>query len=255
MAISSAPTSQKRSLVLGFLVLFLVHWLTSAGLKSPPKGVDALEDLDISRMFGHWYELARMPSAIEDEFGQASLVIKKEDEEALSLSLFDRKNPKKSWADTADYQLEAPSSVLISCFLWLKCGYHVVLLDSNQYSWFVVAGHNLDQVWLFSREPGIDSALLQRIIQDIHELGFDQDRLEIHNAPRQVVVAPNLDQPIKPKNPTDDPYAILPETPANLPPIPSQMPETPMNLPAMPKNVPQIPRNMPTPNWNPMPMP
>jgi apolipoprotein D and lipocalin family protein len=255
MSTPASSDSKKRPLIFGVLVFFLAHWLASAGLKSPPKGVEPLDDVDISRLVGNWHEIARLPSATEEGFGQAALSVKKEAEEAVSLSLIDRKNSKKSWAGTAQYEAEGPSSLLISCVLWLKCGYHIVLLDSKQYDWFVVVGHNLEQVWLFARESGIDQGLLQKIIADINELGFDQDRLEIHNEPRQAVAAPKLNQPIKPKNPTDDPYAVLPQTPANLPPIPTQIPEIPRDIPAVPKDIPQMPRDMPTPNWNPTPMP
>lgn len=243
------------ALSIGLIVLLLAHWIFAASLKSPPTGVEPVENVDLPSMKGHWFEIARMPNDLETGFGQAALTIKTDEENAVILTLTDRKNSQQSREMAADYDEENPSRVLISCVLWLKCGYHVVALDSRRYEWFVVVGHNFDHVWLFARKSGIDQGLLKQILANIAELGFDRDRLEIHNEPLRVIEAPKLNQPIKPKNPLDDPYAILPQEPANLPPVPSQIPEVPREIPAIPKEIPAIPREMPTPNWNPTPIP
>jgi apolipoprotein D and lipocalin family protein len=64
----------------------------------------------------------------------------------------------------------------VSFFGPFYAGYNVVALDDN-YSYALVAGKNLNYLWILSREKSIPENIKQSFLQKGREIGYDTKKL------------------------------------------------------------------------------
>ena len=72
----------------------------------------------------------------------------------------------------------------------------------------MVTGHNRNQLWIFARTPGLETATLEQLQQQARDLGYDVAALRIMNH--------------------------MPALPAQLPPLPGVLPALPAHPPTAP---------------------
>ena len=69
------------------------------------------------------------------------------------------------------------NSKLKITFFWpFKGDYWILALDPD-YSWALVGTPNLRNLWILSRSPNLDAAVLDKLIEQARRLGFDTARL------------------------------------------------------------------------------
>jgi apolipoprotein D and lipocalin family protein len=247
MSQAGIKTTSKTSYVwlpfifLGVLILLCVWWFSSS-LKSLPGDAEPQSPFDFGRALGNWYEIARLENDLEEGFGQATLKVVKASEDKLQLTLADSKTKK---AISFEFEYDADKKVgsaYVPCWGPFFCGYHVIASDKKDFSWMMVAGHTLDELWLFARAPSLSPDTLKIILAEAEALGYDPSLLVINNRP-----AENKVQPPSPsmKEVPSYPDAPVPYTPANEPPSPLYIPAVPTKIPEIPKDIPPIPRDIP----------
>jgi apolipoprotein D and lipocalin family protein len=222
-------------------------WWIGGSLKSAPEGTKPLESLDLSLMKGSWFEVARLDNDVESGFGQTILNVEKVSEDHLKITFADLKK-KLKWESVGYFDPKTKvGSFFVPCFWFVGCGYHIIEMDMITMSWVMVAGHDFDQLWILSRAPALPKAILNQIIRDAEDLGFDTESLVVNN-----LLPP--DEPSKPSKSNSSPDGFesssfpkvpIPETPANEPPTPLYLPAIPSKVPAVPKDIPAIPRDIP----------
>jgi apolipoprotein D and lipocalin family protein len=74
-------------------------------------------------------------------------------------------------SDTATGRLK------VSFFGPFYSDYIIVELDTVNYAWSMVAGSSEDYLWILSRTPSIDGAVLKNLMQKAKSLGFNLSRL------------------------------------------------------------------------------
>ena len=235
-----------KVILLAAAILIASGWWFSASLKTLPGNNEPQKPFDFSRTVGHWFEIARFENDLEEDFGQATLEVVQTSKTKLQLTLAD---PKTKTALPFDFEYDADAkigSAFVPCWGPLVCGYHVIAFDKKSFSWMMVAGHTLDELWLFAREPGLSPETLKKLLVDAKSLGYESDKLIINNRPLENVVKPESegDTPSMTEVPSY-PAAPVPETPANEPPPPLYLPEVPKDIPAVPKDIPAVPRDIP----------
>ena len=244
---SSAGGVMPTWLALIVIIIGIFHFGVASYLSSPPGDLEPVATLDIRRVLGPWNEIARIDNPIEENFGQAMLNVQRTSEGHLELSLANRKNMAERWQHQGSYDADdAPARVMIPCILWFQCGYHVIALNQPHYNWMMVAGYHRDALWVFAKGPGLDEKTLRDILSKAESMGFDTEKLVIHNQP--ITPPPSLEAPKTSSGTIEspiDPSVILPETPANDPPPPIYNPAVPAEIPPIPKNIPAIPRDIP----------
>ena len=64
-------------------------------------------------------------------------------------------------------------------------GYNVIELDKVDYQYAMVAGPDRDFLWILARQPDIDEAIVERLVEKASGLGFATDELIwlTHEAP------------------------------------------------------------------------
>jgi len=157
----------KLIILAAVIILAGGSWLSST-LKGLPGNGTPQQPFDFSRMVGHWYEIARLENDLEEGFGQANLKVVQSSNNKLELTLGD---PKTKTVLPFDFEYDADNKVgsaFVSCFGPLMCGYHVIAMDKQGFSWMMVTGHTLDELWLFARAPGLPPEVLKKLLAEVH---------------------------------------------------------------------------------------
>ena len=110
---------------------------------SIPKGATAVSPFEKDRYLGLWYEIARKDFKFERNLNNT----------------------------TAEYSLNEDGSIKV-----VNRGYNVIALDVD-YRYALIAGKDLDLLWILSRETTIPVDIKDKYLQIAKEIGYDTSDL------------------------------------------------------------------------------
>ena len=163
-----------------FFPLFLsMSLFGNAQKKSIDKSVVA--GFDIDQYLGTWYEIARFDHPFERNLVgiQANYSLRKDGKIKVVNSGykndFDGKKSKAvGKAKIPDKNI--PAKLKVSFFLFFYADYFVLELDKN-YKWAVVGSSSDKYLWILARSPEIHPDLYSKILQLVHDRGYDTSKL------------------------------------------------------------------------------
>jgi apolipoprotein D and lipocalin family protein len=150
--------------------------------------VRAVEELDLEKYAGRWYEIARLPNRFQNdcasdvtatyelrEDGRIDVINRclRKNGEPMSATGVARLASKDGPASELKVRF-APSFLTFLPFVWAD--YWVIDL-AHDYSYAVVGHPNRDYLWVLSRTPQMVDDLYEEIIGRAGEQGFQVDRL------------------------------------------------------------------------------
>lgn len=158
---------------LGFLAL-----LNSCA--SIPKKAKAVENFDINRYLGTWYEIARFDFRFEKDLDNVSAQysLNKKGNVIVLNSGFNYKKAEWKKADgLAKFRGNKDVAELkVSFFGPFYAGYNVVALDEN-YQYALIAGKDLDYLWILSKTKSIPEEVKSNYLRIAEEIGYDTSKL------------------------------------------------------------------------------
>ena len=110
---------------------------------SIPKGATAVSPFEKDRYLGLWYEIARKDFKFERNLNNT----------------------------TAEYSLNEDGSIKV-----VNRGYNVIALDVD-YRYALIAGKDLDLLWILSRETTVPDEIKDQYLQLAEEIGYDTSDL------------------------------------------------------------------------------
>jgi len=119
-----------------FLGIFLL--LLSSACTTIPDGVDPINNFELDRYLGTWYEIARLDHRFERGLSHV----------------------------TADYSLQESGQVRV-----INSGL------GDDYDYAFVAGNNKKYLWLLARTPNPAEQIINRFLSETERLGFPTDEL------------------------------------------------------------------------------
>lgn len=137
--------------------------------------------MDLKRYMGQWYEVARLDNRFQRSCASGTFI-------RYSLRLdgkFDVYNeckdssgkPVISNAVGRKAEASGPDSKLKVTFIWpFSADYWVIDLDKD-YRWALTGQPGRDYLWILSREPHLEEAIYQRLVDSAKKLGFDVGKL------------------------------------------------------------------------------
>ena len=162
-----------------FLAVLVLIMMT--GCTGLPDDVYPVDDFDINRYLGKWYEIARLDHRFERGLSKISAEYVLRDDGSVSVTNRSFSNESNEWkqADGKAYFVDDPNMghLKVSFFGPFYGSYVVFELDEDEYQYAFVAGYNKSYLWLLSRTPDVDKDLIDRFIKRSSELGFDTDTL------------------------------------------------------------------------------
>jgi apolipoprotein D and lipocalin family protein len=168
-------TNLKNHLFLSMTVIVI------ASCSSIPKGVEAVDNMDLKRYTGTWYEIARMDSRFEKNLINVTATYTLRDDGMIEVQNqgFDTtKNERSEIVGKAKLANDEKNSMLkVSFFGPFYSGYNVIALDQEDYSYALVCGSDKDYLWILARDSKFSYSKTKELITQAKELGFDTDKL------------------------------------------------------------------------------
>ena len=155
--------------------------LILAGCAGIPSGVRAVENFDVQRYQGTWYEIARLDHRFERDLNCVSATYTLRDDGGINVQNrgYDPKNGRWNEIQGRAYFVdEANKGRLKVTFFWpFYGGYNVIALDREAYSFAMVCGPNRSYLWILAREKTLPAPILKGLVSEAQRLGFATDGL------------------------------------------------------------------------------
>ena len=160
---------------IGFLGLLLIN-SCSAGI---PEKATAVQNFDSEKYLGKWYEIARFDYRFEKNMNQVTATYSKNPDGTIKVENRGYDYVKKEWKQSTGeakfVNSENEARLKVSFFKPFWSGYNVI--DLADYKYALVAGKNLDYLWILSREKNIPDDVKERFLDKAKVIGYDTSSL------------------------------------------------------------------------------
>ncbi len=145
-----------------------------------PENVQPIDNFEANRYLGTWYEIARTENHFEKDMDNISAhysLKNNGDINVFNTGFNIEKNEWKSVNGTAKFRDSKTTAALkVSFFGPFYSGYNVIALDAD-YKYALIAGKDLEYLWVLSREKTIPDEILQAYLNKAQEIGYDTTQL------------------------------------------------------------------------------
>ena len=161
-----------------YLILMII-----AGCLGMPDSIKPVNDFELDKYLGKWYEIARLDHSFERglEKVTAEYSLREDGGVAVLNRGYSAEDDEWKEAEGKAYFVNEPDEgyLKVSFFGPFYGSYVVFELDSENYQYAFVSGPNTDYLWLLSRTPEVDDRLINQFREKAQSLGFDTDQLII----------------------------------------------------------------------------
>ena len=144
------------------------------------QGVDTstVEDLDVKRYMGRWYEIARDDHRFERDLDhcEAFYTLEPTGKIGVRNSGINSRTGLLKITDGKAKLGKYPGQLRVSFFLFFYSDYNVLALGEN-YDWALVGSKSPKYLWILSRTPSLPEETLEYILTEAQARGYDTDRL------------------------------------------------------------------------------
>ena len=162
-------------------IIALFTTLCLGGCLGMPKTITPVTGFDLNRYLGKWYEIARLDHSFERGMEQVTAEYTLREDGGVSVRNRGFLTAKNQWkeAEGKAYFVEDPETgyLKVSFFGPFYGSYVIFELDKKNYQYAFVAGPDSTYLWLLSRTPTVDQALLDSFVARAGQLGFDTGKL------------------------------------------------------------------------------
>ena len=158
------------------LVASLFGGLFMGCATNPTVDLTPVNDVQLSRYLGTWYEIARFDHWFERDMTHAKAYYEMREDGHINVTNTGLKNGKEKMA-TAIAKTTATSGLLrVSFFRPFYGDYRILWLDKD-YHHALIGGDDADYLWLLAREPNLSEALRETLLNEAKRRGYDTSRL------------------------------------------------------------------------------
>ncbi len=165
-------------------VALLVFSFSSCSNAFKKKMLNNLQDVEINRFTGTWYEIARFPHRFErDLVGVTATYSFREDGMIKVIN--------KGYKYTLDGEEKVATGkaklasdngkghLKVSFFWFFYADYLVLELEPENYHYALIGSSTPNYLWILCREPFMEQATLDRLLKRAEELGYDLSKVEM----------------------------------------------------------------------------
>jgi len=147
------------------------------GCLGHPVAVKPVEDFDVTRYLGTWYEIARLDHSFERDLVNVTAGYSLRDDGGIDVTNRGFLPQESRWKEAQGkaYFVNAPDEgyLKVSFFGPFYGSYVIFELDHKDYQYAFVSGPDTSYLWLLARTPHVDQSLIDRFIDRAGEAGFD----------------------------------------------------------------------------------
>lgn len=149
------------------------------------EGIDrtTVDQLDIKRYLGRWYEIARYDHRFERGMSEVtatytllpdgSLCVENEGVRKIEDRMVHKKAVGRAYVPDATF----PGRLKVSFFLWFYSNYYVLELDTEGYNYALIGSSSDKYLWILSRTPQLPEAAKEKLLNAAMHRGYPIDRL------------------------------------------------------------------------------
>ncbi|MCF8713438.1 lipocalin family protein [Joostella atrarenae] len=145
-----------------------------------PKGAEAVKPFDKAKYLGKWYEIARLDFKFEEGLNNTTANYSLNDNGTIKVVNRGYDYEEEEWTEsTGKAKFVGDDNVAklkVSFFGPFYAGYNVIAIDDN-YKYALVAGKNLDYLWILSRETTIPENVKNEYLKKAQEIGYNTSDL------------------------------------------------------------------------------
>ncbi|WP_240701897.1 lipocalin family protein [Pseudoalteromonas rubra] len=146
-----------------------------------PQGVQPVGNFELNRYLGKWYEIARLDHSFERGLSKVTAQYSMRDDGGVKVINRGFNAEENQWREAegkAFFVNQDDEAYLKVSFFGPFYGAYVVFeLDHDNYQYAFVSGPDTDYLWLLSRTPQVDQAIIDKFVRMADERGFDTDSL------------------------------------------------------------------------------
>ncbi len=160
---------------------FSIVSLLLSGCGGYPQNVTPIQQFDVNRYLGKWYEIARLDHSFERGLEQVSANYVLLDSGKIQVVNRGFSSAKNEWKEAIGKAFLAGETdegyIKVSFFGPFYSSYVVFGLDSENYQHAYVSGPNHSYLWLLARTPKVSKEVIDDFVKTAKEKGFDTDQL------------------------------------------------------------------------------
>lgn len=161
--------------------LFSLFLAVFSGCTGIPDGVQPVDDFDLQRYLGTWYEIARLDHSFERGLTNVSATYGLNSDGSVRVTNkgYDPRTGGWKIAEGRAKFISVPTigRLKVSFFGPFYGAYNIIELDKEGYSYALVCGPDRSYLWILARKPELDRELLTKLVERASESGFAADQL------------------------------------------------------------------------------
>ncbi|AJI95883.1 lipocalin-like domain protein [Yersinia ruckeri] len=159
----------------------LISALLSVGCSvTPPKDIKVVDNFQLPRYLGTWYEIARLDHSFEQGLEQVTANYSLRADGGIRVINRGYHSQKQRWQESEGkgYFIGEPNhaALKVSFFGPFYGGYNIIELDDD-YGYALVCGPNRDYLWILSRTPSLSAEVQEKLLLTARGYGFPVDKL------------------------------------------------------------------------------
>ena len=168
------------------LTIVILSFGFSAGCQDKSKNtmIDTrtVNEVDLQRYSGTWYEIARFPHSFEKGLVGVTATYTLKDKGRIEVLNQGYKNSLDGKHSRAVGKAKVPDptqpgKLKVSFFLFFYGDYFIMELDEENYQWAMIGSSSPNYFWILSRTPKMNEAVYQSLLQKAEDRGYNLARL------------------------------------------------------------------------------
>lgn len=161
----------------GFLFCILLMLGACTGT---PQNVEPVQNFELDKYVGKWYEIARLPHSFEEGLSHVTAQYIPNNEGGIAVLNRGYNAESGNWeqAEGKAYFVSEPDvgHLKVSFFGPFYASYVVMELD-ERYRYAMVTGPDKDYLWILSRTPTLPEETVQSLVQQAEQKGYSTEEL------------------------------------------------------------------------------
>lgn len=150
-------------------------------IKTDNMDFSTIQQLDLERYMGKWYEIARFDHRFERNLVGVTATYEMRPDGKIKVINAGYKNSfdgkyKESTGKAKQPNPDEPGKLKVAFFLFFYADYYIFELDKD-YEWALIGSSSDKYLWILSRTPSLDKKTLDQILQNARQRGFDTSKL------------------------------------------------------------------------------
>jgi apolipoprotein D and lipocalin family protein len=142
-----------------------------------PKGIEPVDDFQIDKYLGKWYEIARLDHSFEKGLSNVTAQYALREDGGVKVTNRGYSNEKQEWksAEGRAYFVDDESKgyLKVSFFGPFYGSYVIFELDKINYQYAFITSHKKEYLWLLARTPVVSNMVMQDFIEASEKNGFN----------------------------------------------------------------------------------